>query len=113
MLLRVEFMWQTKISLVKEEVPPLLAPVQAAEKKDLTIFPDLVRLLVSVNLEKPKGVPGVALRCSLALGPGQSSSASWEGLGLWNRLKEWTETLGCGRSRGYLAEAHSSLKYRG
>lgn len=68
------------------------------KKKDLTIFPGLVRRWVSPNLEKPKEVPRVVLRCQLALGPGQSSTGflgrtwtvGWEG-----RQRPWA--LGKGK----------------
>jgi hypothetical protein len=37
------------------------------------MFPGLLRHLVSLILEKPKGVPRVTPKCDLAPGPGQSS----------------------------------------
>lgn len=66
----------TKISFVIEAalLSSLLLYTQQEKKEDLIIFPGLVRHWVSLNLEKPKGVPRVALRCNLALGPRQSSS---------------------------------------
>lgn len=60
--------------LVIEGASPTPCSYTGSIGKDLTIFPGLVRHLVSLNLEKPKGVPWAGLTCDLALGPGQSGS---------------------------------------
>lgn len=69
----------------------------------MTIFLSLVRHLVSLNLEKPKGVPGcIEMDSGSGPKPKQLCFLRW----MWTM--EWAErldrTLGCGRSQGYLAE---------
>lgn len=68
--------------------------------------------MVSLQLEKPRGVPRVALRCDLALVQDRAALASWDGLGLgWNKDRQ--KRLGeKGRGRASVPGAHSSLKCR-
>lgn len=73
------------MSLEIEGAFPIPCSRTDSRKKDLLIFPGPVRHLVSLQLEKPRAVPRVALRCDLALAQDRAALASWDGLGLgWN-----------------------------